>query len=225
MGLNKFRRKAHFRGPVIFGGGSGQGQDVIFWSDTALAKVMVDVSADEMYFDGMDLWLKDDDQLEFGDSSDFVIDWDATDGLLFLPAAAGNDVTLGSSTYYIDADWNMQSADIDLYGTNAEVNINRNLTSGVTNSAVVTIKQDNASDDQATLRLDQDFADGLAADINGWVDLGYTTNAGAVFSSTTVPLGAVRVFRNTTNTYLGVSTDGGGSYMYVAFDLTGGGTS
>jgi hypothetical protein len=157
---------------------------------------MIDVSADEMYLDGMDLWLKDDDQLEFGDASDVVVDWDNSNSkLLFNMAAAG------------------------------KFEFNRNLTSGVTSTAVMHVKQDNTGDDQAAILVEQDASDILAVDIQGWTDLGYTTNAGSAFSSTTVAQGAVRVFRNTTNTYLACSTDGGGTYMYMIFDLTGGATS
>jgi len=178
MSYNKWRQKNHFRGPVIFGG-AGSPIDATWYGDTTNSLIKFDASADEMYFDGCDLWLKDDDQLEFGDASDVVIDWDGSQ-LLFLPAAAAGKLTLGSSTYYMSADWNMSDVDIDLYGTNPDININRNLTSGATNAAVVYIKQDNTSDDQVALQVAQDAAvAGVDFDCGVDIDCPSTLNTGA----------------------------------------------
>jgi hypothetical protein len=347
MAYRRWKLTEVFEGPVIFGADADTGsRDMTFYGATTGSKIVIDTSEDEMYIDGMDLWLKDGDQLEFGDSSDVVIDWETATGFQLLPAAAGSELSFGSSSYYWAADWNMSDIDIDLYGTNPDVNIDRNLTSGATNAPVVTlvqnnasddqvtlkvqqdaavagvdfdcaldidipstyntgigvdiirnltsgntdnvvvrIKQDNASDDQAALqvvqdaavagvdfdcaldidipsgystgvgvsinrnltsgatddavvnivqdnasddqtalKVDQDAGDYLAADLNGWVDLGYTTNDGSNPSSTTVPTGACRIYKASSNYYLAVHA-GSGTYYYAAITTTAGGVS
>jgi len=60
-------------------GADDHGVDVIFCGATASSAATWDESANEMVFDGADLWLKDSDQLEFGDASDVVMAWDGTD--------------------------------------------------------------------------------------------------------------------------------------------------
>lgn len=171
-----------FRGPVKFGySGDSSTRDVTFYGATASALILIDTSADEIYLDGMDLWLKDDDQLEFGDVSDIVIDWDNSNSqLLILPAAANTKLAFGSATYYTQWDANVGVVDMDLYGTNPQVNINRNLTSGATNGAVVYIKQDNTSDDQAALQVAQDAAvAGVDFDCGVDIDCPTTLTTGA----------------------------------------------
>jgi len=180
MATRKWRMREHFRGPVIFGS-AGSPIDSTWYGDTASAVMKFDASEDELYLDGIDLWIKDDDQLEFGNVSDFVIDWNNTSSeLLFLPAAAGNTIHWGSSTFQVDVDWDVRNVDIDLYGTNPEVNITRNLTSGATNLPVVAIKQDQAGDDQVALLVDQDAVAYAGVDFNCGVDIdsNYTDGAG-----------------------------------------------
>lgn len=219
----KFRRTSVFRGPVKFGyDADTASRDITIYGATASSSWLFDMSLDKLILEGTDLELNDEDKLIFGDSDDFVIDWSTADGLQFLPAAAGNDITFGTSSLYADADWDMGNMDIDIYATTGYgVDINRNLTSGSTNSAVVYIKQDNASDDQAALKIDQDATGYLCADFNGFVDLGYTLSEP---SSSTIDIGAVRVFKDSTNWYFAVHTTGG-VYKFMAFDLTTGGLS
>jgi len=85
------------------------GIDVKFFGDTASSYMLWDQSGDELVFDGADLWLKDSDQLEFGDASDVVMTWDGTD--LDVTAAADDSVIkFGTGT---------NSFDIWLYGNTA----------------------------------------------------------------------------------------------------------
>jgi len=147
MAYRRWKHQEHFEGPVTFGADADTtSRDITFYGQTTGSQVVFDMSADEVYLDGMDLWLKDDDQLEFGDSSDVVVDWDNSNTrLLFNLASAG------------------------------KVEFNRNLTSGATNTSVVYVKQDNANDDQAALQIVQDAANADALDVDGWTNLGYIT--------------------------------------------------
>ena len=83
-------------------GVNDHGVDVKFYGATASAYALWDESANELLFEGADLWLKDDDQLEFGDSSDVVIDW-ATAGGLYIAAATDNSmIYVGSGSAGFD---------------------------------------------------------------------------------------------------------------------------
>lgn len=182
MATRKWRMREHFRGPVVFGS-AGAPIDSTWYGDTASAVMKFDASEDELYLDGIDLWIKDDDQLEFGDVSDFVIDWNNTSTeLLFLPQTAGNKIHWGSSTYQVDVDWDVRNVDIDLYGTEPEVNITRNLTAGATSAPVVYIKQDDSSDDQVALQLVQDAIATAALDVDGAIDVDSTYTGGAALN-------------------------------------------
>lgn len=140
MAHRRWRHQEHFDGPVTFGA-DDIGQDITFYTATADSLIKIDASADEIYMDGVDLWLKDDDQLEFGDSSDVVVDWDNSNKrLLFNVASDG------------------------------KVEVNRNLTSGATSTAVMYIKQDNTSDDQAALQVVQDGS-ATGIDLDGGLDV------------------------------------------------------
>lgn len=179
MATRKWRMREHFRGPVIFGS-AGDPVDSTWYGDTASAVMKFDASEDELYLDGIDLWIKDDDQLEFGNVSDFVIDWNNTSSeLLFLPAAAGNTIHWGSSSVQVDVDWDVRNVDIDLYGTDPEVDITRNLTAGATAAAVVAINQSNASDDQVALKVTQLATGYVGVDIDCGVDIDSNYTAGA----------------------------------------------
>lgn len=147
MTYRRWRMTEVFNGPVQFGS-DDEGQDITFYTATADSLIKIDASSDEIYMDGVDFWLKDDDQLEFGDSSDIVVDWDNSNKRLL---------------FNVDAD--------------GKVEFNRNRTSGATSTAVVYIKQDNANDDQAALQVVQDAADADALDVDGWASLGYITTS------------------------------------------------
>jgi len=77
------------------------GIDVKFFGDTASSYMLWDQSGDELIFEGADLWLKDSDQLEFGDASDVVMAWDGTD--FDITAAADDSVLkIGNGTNDFD---------------------------------------------------------------------------------------------------------------------------
>lgn len=85
------------------------GVDVKFYGATASSYALWDESANELVFDGADLWLKDSDTLEFGDASDVVLAWDGTD--LDVTAAADDSVIkFGTGT---------NSFDVWVYGNTA----------------------------------------------------------------------------------------------------------
>lgn len=212
MSYTKYRQKIHFRGPVVFGS-NGDPQDISWYGDTSDAVVTYDASADEVFFNGCDLWLKDNDQLEFGDSSDIVIDWNSSDGdLKVIPAAANGEIQLGSTTYYMNFDADLGVVDVDLYGTAAAININRNMTSGVSNAAIMTIKQDHTSDDMPCLRLDQDASGAFALEANGWCDLGYEV---AAAPSGTPDAGAARIIKAGSKFFIAVAADDSGTMKYL----------
>jgi hypothetical protein len=181
----KWRMTEHFRGPTKFGT-EDDPVDSTWYGDTSNAVVKFDASADELYFDGCDLWLKDNDQLEFGDSSDVIVDWDSGNSQLLVNIAEAG-----------------------------QVQVARNLTSGATNSPVVLVKQDNASDDQAALTVEQDATAALAVDANNWCDIGYTTSALSGEPDT----GAIRVVNQNSKYWIGIHT-GSGTYRYVEFSTT-----
>jgi len=79
-------------------GKSGTGHDVIFYGTTAAAKLHWDESEDELFLDGADLWLKDSDQLEFGDSSDVIMEWTSTGAFAVQSAAAASSLLLGADS-------------------------------------------------------------------------------------------------------------------------------
>jgi hypothetical protein len=154
MGTRKFRQKVYFRGPVYF-----------------------------KNLSGVDISFLDDQQLDFGSSNDVSVEWDtdgATDSLTVTPAAAGSQITLGTSTYYLDVDGNVNNVDIDLYGTNPDININRNLQAASTNTPVVYIRQQFATDDQPALQV-VSSGEGVAINCDGPIDLdhGTTVTSGA----------------------------------------------
>jgi hypothetical protein len=162
-------------------------RDITIYGATTGSSWLFDMDANELILNGVDLWLMDEDTLEFGDASDFVIDWSTADGLQFLPQAAGNDITFGTSSLYVDADWDMGNMDIDLYATTGiGVDIQRNLTSGSTNNVVVYMENANASDDQAVLQVVQDAADTVGCDLDCALDIdipsGYTSGVGMTVS-------------------------------------------
>ena len=218
MGSRKWRQREYFKGPTYFGSAANP-VDTTWYGDTTSSVAVWDASADELYLDGADLWLKDDDQLEFGDASDVVVDWDnANSQWLFAAAAAGQKHTFGTSSLYWDADWNMRAVDIDLYGAygaSPGFNINRNLTSGATDAAVVLIKQDHASDDQPALKLQQDASLVPALEVDGWSRLGWSTSD----PSGAVTAGSVRVISANSSYWLAVAT-GNSTYRYVQLTLT-----
>jgi len=185
MATIKYRQRNHFRGPVLFGS-AGDAVDSTWYGDTASSVMVWDASADEVYLDGADLWLKDDDQLEFGDASDVVVDWDNSNSRLLFNVASGG-----------------------------KVEFNRNLTAGSTSAAVVYVKQDNASDDQPALQVDQDASLVPAVSIGGWTKLGWSTSD----PSGAVTAGCVRVISANSKYWLALAI-GSSTYRFVELAAT-----
>lgn len=83
-------------------GVNDHGVDVVLYGATSGSLALWDESANELVFDGADLWLKDDDTLEFGDSSDVVLYWAAGGVLTMVPAATDTKWYIGTGTYSFD---------------------------------------------------------------------------------------------------------------------------
>lgn len=67
--------------------------------------IYFDASESELYTVGCDIWIKDDDYLEFGNASDVTLTW-ASGGGLTMAAAADNSVfTVGDGTQSFDLKW------------------------------------------------------------------------------------------------------------------------
>jgi hypothetical protein len=133
------------------------------------------------------------------------------------PYSSGADFEVGTSDEYVDLDFNIQTGDIDLYGSNPSFNVTRNLTATSTDAAVVVIKQDHASDTRPALKLEQDASSYNTLDVQGWTNLGYTSA-----SPGTGETGSLRVVRATdeSNKWFLAVTTAGGSLKYVELSAT-----
>lgn len=78
--------------------------DLVWYTKTAGSTVNIDASADLWYWDGMTVRINDDDDLVFGDSSEFVVEYDedGTDNLLIVAANANDAVQIGDGTTATD---------------------------------------------------------------------------------------------------------------------------
>lgn len=105
-------------------GQDDKGYDFTFFGATSGSKALWDESADEMYFDGADLWLKDGDQLEFGDSSDVVVDWTSTGAWTWVPAANNTQIDIGSAALSFDVSFFVSGGELITIDASAdELNI------------------------------------------------------------------------------------------------------
>jgi len=99
---------------VVWEWGNGTNSlDQQFFFETASNYVYFDASADQVYFEGVDLRLNDSDILAFGDSDDVQVRWDGTD-LDILALADDQVIKFGNGT---------NSFDVWIYGNTANDNI------------------------------------------------------------------------------------------------------
>ena len=99
---------------VVWEWGNGTNSlDQKYFFETASNYVYFDASADQVYFEGVDLRLNDSDILAFGDSDDVQVRWDGTD-LDILALADDQVIKVGNGT---------NSFDVWIYGNTANDNI------------------------------------------------------------------------------------------------------
>ena len=160
--------KTHQRGQLIVGE-DGEGHDVQFFGDTANAQMLWDGSVD-------DLLLKGAARLGIGTTNTtygvLSID-DGGEGTRMV-RLGGTTTTSGNLAY-----------------------ISRNLASGSTDSPVVRIRQDNSSDDQIALLLDQDGSGNILTLRDGGTEVFNVLDGGTVVighTAAVLPAGATPVY-------------------------------
>lgn len=83
-------------------GEDGEGVDVKFFGDTTGAYILWDEDADALTFAGIDISLGDADYINFGAEPDITMRWTTGGVFEILPAAAGSDMYLGSTSVPLD---------------------------------------------------------------------------------------------------------------------------
>lgn len=101
---------------VLAVGDADHTSDLLWYTKTASSIINIDASSDLMYLDGVDMRINDDDMLLFGDSSEFVIDYDetTTDNLIIVAGTANDAVQIGDGTTGTDAKF-ISSGDADAF--------------------------------------------------------------------------------------------------------------
>jgi lipopolysaccharide export system protein LptA len=104
-GSNIFIKEISAAGKGIEIGQNDKGMDVKFFGEASGAYMEWTQASNELVLEGVDLWLKDDDQLEFGDASDITITWDKTN-LIVDGVAADKKIRIGYTN----------NQDVEIYG-------------------------------------------------------------------------------------------------------------
>ncbi len=78
--------------------------DLVWYTMTASSTINIDASEDLMYLDAVALRINDDDDLWFGDSNEFMIEYDedGTDNLIIIASVENDAVQIGDGTHATD---------------------------------------------------------------------------------------------------------------------------